>query len=110
MTSIGSTSSPSAFAPSAGTTKASDNPLIAKKKSAADEFMAFAEKSPAEKMREMVLGELGLTEDDLKAMSPADRAKAEEKIAQRLKERMKEQLEKHGGITPASGNLTSIIA
>ena len=66
----------------------------AKPKTAKDEFLEYARKSPAEKMRDMVLKELGLTEADLQAMSPEQREAIGKKIAEVLKEKMKEAMQK----------------
>lgn len=48
----------------------------------------YLNKSPAEHLRESVLKELGLTEEDLKAMPPEKRNAMEAKINQRIKERL----------------------
>ncbi|MDH1262038.1 hypothetical protein [Pseudomonas sp. GD03944] len=54
---------------------------------ALDEFKKYMEMTPAEKMRDSVLKELGLTEDELKSLPPEQQAAIEEKIVQRIKER-----------------------
>lgn len=54
---------------------------------ALDEFKKYMEMTPAEKMRDSILKELGLTEDELKALPPEQQAAIEEKIVQRIKER-----------------------
>ena len=51
------------------------------------EFLAYAKETPAQQMRDSILHQLGLTEDDLKAMSPKDRAKVEQKIADLVKQK-----------------------
>jgi hypothetical protein len=61
-------------------------------------FLKFAKMSPAEKIRYLFLQEHGLTEDDLKAMSPADREAIEAKIRERIKEAMKQSTEKKTGL------------
>ena len=48
----------------------------------------YMSKSPAEHMREAILKEMGLTEDDLKAMPPEKRAAVEADIDRRIKERL----------------------
>lgn len=52
------------------------------------EFLAYMEKTPAERMRETWLGSRGLTEEDLKAMSPEKREALEQQIAQDIKAQM----------------------
>jgi hypothetical protein len=61
-------------------------------------FLDYMKKSPAERMRDMILKEKGLTEDDLKAMSPEDRAKAEAEIKDLIKKKVAEGVEKKTGI------------
>jgi hypothetical protein len=80
-----STSSPVTPAKTAGDTAVQD-------------FMAYATMTPAEKMRASILGSMGLTEDDLKAMSPKDREKVEEKIKEMIKQKVEESTEKKTGV------------
>jgi len=65
---------------------------------ASEEFLTYMKKTPMQRMREAILKEMGLTEDDLKAMDPEQRAAAEAAIAERIKARMlmqaKEQADK----------------
>lgn len=78
------------------------------RKSAADEFLEFMQMSPAEKIRALIVGEMGLTEEEIQAMSPEEREKIEAKIAERIKQRMEQEIEKKTGATVSlSGNLTS---
>jgi hypothetical protein len=51
-----------------------------------DKLQDYAGKDTGSTLRAMILGQMGLTEDDLKAMTPEDRAKIEEKIVVRIKE------------------------
>ena len=46
------------------------SPGTAAKTSATDEFKDYMSKSPAQRIREQLLKEMGLTEDDVKAMPP----------------------------------------
>lgn len=55
-----------------------------------EKFLEYQQMSMAEKYRAMFLGQMGLTEEDLEAMSPEER----EKIEAKLLEMIKEQLEK----------------
>jgi len=55
-----------------------------------DKLQDYAGKDTGSALRAMILGQMGLTEDDLKAMSPEDRAKIEEKIVARIKELMQQ--------------------
>jgi hypothetical protein len=70
----------------------------ARKPSAAEQaFLDYAKKSPAEKMRESILGSLGLTEEKLKAMSAKERAAVEEKIREIMKAKIEQSTEKKTG-------------
>ncbi len=56
--------------------------------------------TPGERMRAQVLRSLGLTEEDLKNMSPEDRKKIEEKIAKLIDENVKNSVAEN--FTPAN--------
>lgn len=58
--------------------------------SARAEFDKFSQMTPAQKMRALMLAKLGVTEEQLKAMPPKERAK----IEQKLKDMVKEQFAK----------------
>lgn len=73
-------------------------PLAAETPSAADEFLDFTAKSWEERMRVMILKSMGLTEDDVNAMSAEEREKLEAKI----KEKIDEEIEKKTGMNPTS--------
>ncbi len=60
------------------------------------EFLAYARMSPAERMRDNILKSMGLTEDDVNAMSPADRQKLEAKIKELIKQQLEEAAKKKG--------------
>ncbi len=55
-----------------------------------EKFLEYQQMTTAEKYRAMFLGQMGLTEEDLEAMDPAER----EKIEAKLLEMIKEQIEK----------------
>ncbi len=48
-------------------------------------FLEYAKMTPAERLHAQMLAELGLTEDQFKAMSPADQQKVEDKIRDLIK-------------------------
>jgi hypothetical protein len=71
------------------TDTASSDPLAATPaKSAKDEFMDYAKLTPAQKMRAAMLARMGLTEDDVKAMSAEERQKIEDQIKKQIKEQV----------------------
>ncbi|KLN61841.1 hypothetical protein WH96_06015 [Kiloniella spongiae] len=63
-------------------------------------FKDIIGQTPGERMRAQVLRSLGLTEDDLKNMTPEDRKKIEEKIAKLIDENVKNSVSEN--FTPAS--------
>lgn len=63
-------------------------------KSVTDEFLEFAGKSYQERMRDLILQSLGLTEEELANMPPEARSKIEEKI----REMIKAEIEKETGV------------
>jgi hypothetical protein len=63
----------------------------------AQEFLAFAKMTPAEKIRYLFLQRHGLSENDLKAMSPAKRAAIEAEIRDEIKDAMRRNTEKTTG-------------
>jgi hypothetical protein len=84
---------------------ASSDPLAAvPAKSAKDEFMDYAKLTPAQKMRAAMLSKLGVTEEQLKAMSPDERKKIEDK----LKDMIKQQVENDP--TMKKGSLLDVSA
>jgi hypothetical protein len=65
--------------------------------SAEDKFMAYAKMSPADRMRASLLSSMGLTEDQLKNMSPEQQKVVEQKIEDLIKQAAQKQIEKNGG-------------
>jgi len=53
--------------------------------------------TPADKMRAAILGSMGYTEDQLRAMDPKERAKIEEKIKELMKQKVEQATEKKTG-------------
>lgn len=74
--------------------------------SAKDEFLKYQSMTPAQKMRAMMLAKLGLTEEEVKAMSPEDRKKVEEK----LKAMIKQQVENDPDQKNQKGLVANILA
>jgi len=65
--------------------------------SAKDEFLKYQAMTPAQKMRAMMLAKLGVTEEELKAMSPEDRKKIEDKLKDMVKQQVQNDPDKKGG-------------
>jgi hypothetical protein len=66
--------------------------------SVVQQFLQYANMTPAERMQADMLSQLGLTEDQFKAMSPADQQKVEAKIQQMIKQQAQESGEKRAGL------------
>ncbi|MET3664526.1 hypothetical protein [Caulobacter sp. 1776] len=64
--------------------------------SAKDEFLKFQAMTPAQKMRALMLAKLGVTEEQLKAMTPEDRKKVEDKLKDMIKQQVQGDPEKKG--------------
>jgi|GEM_PF-6854423 len=76
-----------AIAPSS--TASSSTALSAKPAStAAQQFEQWANMTPAQRLHAEMLAKLGLTEDQFKALSPADQQKVEDKIRDMIKKQM----------------------
>lgn len=57
------------------------------------EFREYMDKTPAQRMRDAILREMGLTEEDLDAMPPEKREAVEAEIGERLRERILGQVD-----------------
>lgn len=56
--------------------------------SATDAFKDYMAKSPEQRMRDSILKEMGLTEDDIKAMPPEQQLAIGKQIAERMQDKM----------------------
>lgn len=102
--SISSIGSSSPYAGAYGVSASKASPLV--ETSAKDEFLKFQAMTPAQKMRAMMLAKLGVTEEELKAMSPEDRKKVEDKIKDMIKQQVQNDPDKKGG----KGLVANILA
>jgi hypothetical protein len=69
----------------------------AKPSAAEQAFNDYAKMTPAQKMRAAILGSMGLTEEQLKAMDPKERQKVEDRIREIIKEKVEQAVEKKTG-------------
>lgn len=77
--------------------------------SASQAFHEYMAMTPAEKMRDAILKEMGLTEEEIAAMPPEKQKAIEEEIAQRMQQRAelqaaKEKEQSHGDRSSAVGS------
>jgi hypothetical protein len=68
------------------------------------QFMQYANMTPAQRTFAQMLNKFGITEDQFKAMSPADQQKVEQKIQQMIKQQVQNSSDKR------SGQITDISA
>lgn len=59
-------------------------------KTAYEELVEYMKKSPAQRWREKILRDLGLTEDQLAALPPEEKEKVEKEIAERMQKHLQE--------------------
>ena len=69
---------------------------------ATQKFLAEAQKTPMERMREQIMKDLGLTEESLAQMSPEDRRIAEDKIREMIEEKIRQAM--NADDAPADSN------
>jgi hypothetical protein len=93
--SAGASSAASSTDATAGATGSTGASFTPKGESVVQQFMDYAKESPMERMRDSILKSMGLTEDDLKKMSPEQQKAVEQKIEQMIKQ----QLQKNAGQT-----------
>jgi ABC-type transporter MlaC component len=67
-------------------------------KTAAQQFQEYASMTPAQRLHAQMLAKLGLTEDQFKAMSPADQQKVEDKIRDMIKQQLADNNDKRTGL------------
>lgn len=91
---IGSTYTP----PVGGAQGTGQQSAKVKGQSAEDEFLSYMEKTPAERMREAILGSMGMTEEQLAGMEAAERDKIEQKIRETIRAKVEEDTEKRTGM------------
>ncbi|SDR82917.1 hypothetical protein [Bradyrhizobium canariense] len=66
--------------------------------SAVQQFLEYANMTPAQRMFASMLNKLGLTQDQFNAMSPADQQKVEQKIQQMIKQQVQDSSDKRTGM------------
>jgi hypothetical protein len=87
-------------APSIVPSKSSSATSLAAKpaETAAQKFMDYANMTPAQRMQAEMMSQLGITEDQFKAMSPADQAKVMDKIRDMIKQQTQNSGDQRAGL------------
>lgn len=86
--------------------------VSATRKTAGEELAEYESKSLAQHMRDLrdaILKEMGLTEEDLAAMPPEQRAAIEESIAEKIKERLLAQGDGAQDLANPAASLLSLL-
>jgi TPP-dependent pyruvate/acetoin dehydrogenase alpha subunit len=84
--------------PTASPTKSALTAKPAEAKTAEQKFLEWAKMTPAERMHAQMLSQLGITEDQFKAMDPAAQQKIEEKIRDMIKKQAEDSNDKRTGL------------
>ena len=90
------TPSPTSVSPSTSGSAAAS--LAPKPETAAQKFLEYANMTPAQRMFASMLNSLGISEDQFKAMSPADQQKIEDKIREMIKHQVQNSTDKRSGL------------
>jgi len=83
--------------------------ISATRKTAGEELAEYQSKSVAQHLRDAILKEMGLTEEDLDAMPPEKRAAVEDAIAEKIKERLLAQGDGTQGAANPAASLLSLL-
>jgi TPP-dependent pyruvate/acetoin dehydrogenase alpha subunit len=70
----------------------------AEAKTAEQKFLDYAKMTPAERMHASMLAQMGITEDQFKAMDPAAQQKIEDKIREMIKQQAAQSSDKRTGL------------
>jgi hypothetical protein len=90
------TPSPTSVSPSTSGSAAAG--LAAKPETAAQKFLEYANMTPAQRLQAEMLGQLGITEDQFKAMTPAEQQKVMDKVREMIKQQMQGSSDKRTGM------------
>jgi TPP-dependent pyruvate/acetoin dehydrogenase alpha subunit len=84
--------------PTASPTKSTLTAKSVETKSAEQKFLEWAKMTPAERMHAQMLSQLGISEDQFKAMDPAAQQKIEEQIRDMIKKQAENGTDKRTGL------------
>lgn len=86
--------------PSLGVSSTSTNlkPLPTETEPAEQKFLDYMKMSPAERLYDAILSQLGLTKDEVNAMGPEAKKAVEEKIQQMIKQEAERSNDKRTGL------------
>jgi hypothetical protein len=101
---FGSTSPKATSSTSAAATESisGKSKLASKGSDVVQQFLDYANMDPIQRMRAGILKSMGLTEDDLKNMSPEQQKAVEQKVEQLIQEQLKKNAGKTGQVVDVS--------
>jgi TPP-dependent pyruvate/acetoin dehydrogenase alpha subunit len=76
--------------------------LASKNNDVVQQFLDYAKMDPIQRLRANILKSMGLTEDDLKNMTPEQQKAVEQKIEQLMQEQLKKNANKPGQVVDVS--------
>ena len=76
--------------------------LASKNNDVVQQFLDYAKMDPIHRLRANILKSMGLTEDDLKNMTPEQQKAVEQKIEQLMQEQLKKNANKPGQVVDVS--------
>src|ERR1700744_5039101 len=88
---------PIASTPSSGSAKSSSS-QSSQGNSIVQQFEQYANETPAQRMFDQMLGQLGITEDQYKSMTPSQQQQVQEKIQQMIKQQVQNSSNKRTGV------------
>lgn len=90
--------------------QAEPEPVTLKPPSATEIFLEEARKSPIERMREQIMQELGISEEDLGAMSPEERRATEDKIREMIEEKFRQAAGADSDAPDSNASMIDVVA
>lgn len=78
--------------------------------SATQKFLEEARKSPVERMREQIMQELGVSEEDLAMMSPEERRATEDKIREMIEEKFRQAAGADNDAPDSNASMIEVVA
>jgi hypothetical protein len=92
------TPSPTSSAVPSTSGSAAASLVVKPAETAAQKFLDYANMTPAQRLQAEMLNQLGITEDQFKAMSPAEQQKVMDKIRELVKQQVQNSSDKRTGM------------
>lgn len=89
---------PSSASSSSSSAVPSSSSLTGQSNSVVQQFLQYAKMTPAQRIFAQMLNKLGITEDQFKAMPPAEKQKVEQQVQQMIKQQVQSGGDKQTGM------------